>query len=517
MATRKEFIEKAIKRGASRDQIKSAMEIRRTRIGAFDDDKQEPPVKEDRNLFGLSDETERAVFPTTSESKGIGGAFMQGLEALGTPVRALGKFRTNPKTGEKFQAGEAESAFFRPEIDKLKGAIPGEGIPSKIGRGAIELTGSVLSDPTIPFTGVSKAIGKAGRKVVKSFGKGVVEAPNKFAGVIAKELSGVSEEALRMASPFSKGSKDLVKAIGTQKKIGNKILIHLDDYNKFLPEKGVIDNALNNMPSIKTKEVIKNLADALDDAAIGSAKSGNEKILSIIDDVSKMGDELPAKKFLDLRRKIDNEIGDSFGKESNSYITALKGTRRKMKEILIDAGNNSGNPEYAEAMNSLAIKMDAIDRLKGYIGKSEQARARKVEGFISNLFNKNKTDAQETIRDLGEVFGEDFLKESKLARLAGELGESGKPALLPRQTTGRSLLGTAGPQVALGSPFLASKFTLPAFTAAEKTAVAGTKILGKFPSNFTGLSGVASGLSPNKNTPQKKNITADTLKSLKFF
>ena len=123
-----------------------------------------------------------------------------------------------------------------------------------------------------------------------------------------------------------------------------------------------------------------------------------------------------------------------------------------MAESLTETAEQSGNPQYAEAMRSMANKMRIIDDLKGYIGKSEQARNRKIQGFIDNLFGKNKEDAQRVISELGEVLGNDFIQESKLARLAGELGPEGVPGLTPRQPTGRSGfgLGAGASQLAAG-------------------------------------------------------------------
>lgn len=459
---------------------------------------------EDKTLFGLPENVEKTIFPTTSEKRGVGGAFLQALEGLGTPVRMLGKLRTSPETGEKFKASDPESALFRPEMEKLKSKIPGEGIPSKIGRGAIEIGGSMASDPTLPLSFMGKLAGKAGKQIAKK----VVEAPNKLAGQIAQELSGVSEEALRMSGKKA-GSKVLQKAAGTQKKIGDKILSSLDDYEAFLPDRIQISEALDNMPNISTKKTIKVLSESIDPKAIGKGKSANEKILGMIDDIEKQyGKKLNSKAFFSLRKKIDNEIGDSWGKESSAYIDALKKARHQMKEMMVTAGEKSGNPEYAEAMTSLAHKMDVIDKLKGYIGKSQKVRGKRVESFVSNLFGKNKTEAQELVKDLGDVFGQDFLEQSKLARLAGELGEGGKAAFLPRQTTGRSLL-SVGPQIALGSPLLASKYTLPAFSGVEK----GTKMLLKGAAGTIdltkGISGIASGVSPKKEAPR---ITIDDLK-----
>jgi len=309
-------------------------------------------------------------------------------------------------------------------------------------------------------------------KIAKPIVKKAVEVPNKIARHFAKELSGVSEEALEMAGKKA-GRETLEKAAGSQRKIGEKIINSLDDYEKFLPDREQISKALDNIPEIGTKKTIRILKEAIDPKAVGKGKSANANLNQIIEDIQKnYGKKLNAKTFFSLRKKLDSEIGDSWGKESSIYIESLKKARHQMKEMLVRAGEKSGNPEYSEAMISLAHKMDVVDRIKGFVGKSEKVRAKRIESFVSNLFGANKTEAQTLIQELGEIFGDDFLKQSKLAKLAGELGEGGKAALLPRQTTGRSLM-SIGPQITLGSPYLASRATLPAFKGAEK----GTKIV----------------------------------------
>jgi len=446
------------------------------------------PVEEkESTLFGLPEKVEKAIFPTTSEKKGVGGAFLQGLEALGTPVRLAGKLRKDPETGEKFKASDPESAFFRPEIEKLKGGIPGEGFPSKVARGTVEIGGSILSDPTLPLTGLASLAKKGVKKLV--------ELPNKAAGFLAQELSGVSEEALRMAGT-KEGSKALIKASGTQRKVGLKLMDAINDFDKFIPENKIIGEALEKMPQIGIKKTVRILEDSIDDLAIGRSKLAQGQIENFITDIKgKFPKKMSAKQFVGLRKRIDKEIGEAFKKQkTNDYISALKDARFQMKEILVRAGNKSGNPEYAQAMQTLAKKMDLEDKLKGFIGKSVDIQNRKVEGFVDNLFGKNSEAKQELVRDLSEMFGQDFLEKSKLAKLAGEIGPGGKPTFLPRQTTGRSLL-SVGPQIALGSPSLASKVTLPTLSGLEKGAKGLLKGGAAVSRTLAGKSGLAAGLS----------------------
>ena len=87
-------------------------------------------------------------------------------------------------------------------------------------------------------------------KLLKKGATKAIEAPNKLLGKFAEELSGVSEEALRKAKPVSKGAKALKVAAGTQRKIGKKILNNLENLDEFLPESGIINKALKDMPPV---------------------------------------------------------------------------------------------------------------------------------------------------------------------------------------------------------------------------------------------------------------------------
>lgn len=279
---------------------------------------------------------------------------------------------------------------------------------------------------------------------------------NKALGRLSEELSGVSEEALRkFGFGIGEGAKELKSAAGTQRKVGEKILNALDNFDDFLPEKPIVDEALENMPPVNISKTISALQEAMPLGRIGKQKQIPEQIGEVMQDLASSADDqgnIPAKAFRKLRIELDNEIGDAFAKdEGGALVNALKQGRFAMAHSLTDAAEQSGNPQYAEAMKSMANKMRIIDDLKGYVGKSDQARNRKIQGFIDNLFGKNKEDAQRVIGELSEVLGDDIIQESKLAQLAGQLGSKGTPGIAPMQATGRSGLGFGGAATQIGA------------------------------------------------------------------
>jgi hypothetical protein len=167
----------------------------------------------------------------------------------------------------------------------------------------------------------------------------------------------------------------------------------------------------------------------------------------------------------ELRKRIDGQIGNAFGKQSNEYISALKALRSQMRRDLEDTAVKSGNPEYVDAMRTLSKKYDAIDRLEGYLGKSEATQKGRAQGFVDRLMGENSGARQEIVADLDELFGKDFSNRARLAQLAQEIGPVGKPgtpALIPKHMTGRSALAP----IVGGVGFMATGANNPAWLAA---------------------------------------------------
>lgn len=306
------------------------------------------------------------------------------------------------------------------------------------GEGESRLNNAVLGGVT------GGAIPMAG-KVLKEGTKAVGAFANKTLGKAAQELSGVSEEALRKyGTGLGQGAKDIRAAAGTQHDIGQKLVTMLDKLDDYLPEKDIVDKALQAMPDVNVANTLQTLKAAQTGGVLKSSRDVNEKIVGLIDDLTKAADpngNIPAATFREIRKELDQLAGDAFGKESNKFVTAVKEARHTMADDLVQAAEASGNPEYTQAMRSMAEKIRAADNLKQFLGKSAQTREARAESFVSTLFGKNKEERQKAVEAMGQIFGDDFLHQSKLAHLAAELGDGGKPSLLPRQFTGRSALG----------------------------------------------------------------------------
>jgi hypothetical protein len=349
------------------------------------------------------------------------------------------------------------------------GALEGAG-SATIHQGDKASQGQAMSGKEAALeVGLSAALPGVGAAV----GAGA-RAGNKLLGKLAAELSGVSEEALRMhGSGFGPAAKELQAAAGKQHEIGSRLVNALDNLDDFLPEKDVVNQALQEMPGVNVTNTIQRLQTAKTGGALSSSRATNAKIDELVSDLTGAADQtgnIPAAKFREIRKEIDDLVGDAFGKESGKYVTALKEARHQMADDLATTAEASGRPEYVEAMRAMAQKLRKADDLKAFLGKSAQTREQRAESFISTLYGKNKEERRKAVAAMGEIFGEDFLADAKLTNLAAELGPEGKAALMPRQFNGRSLLGplaggalgySVGGQeggavgLALGSPRLA--------------------------------------------------------------
>lgn len=302
-------------------------------------------------------------------------------------------------------------------------------------------------------------------RVMKPVAK-LANLPNKVAGKLAQELSSVSEEALRM-NATKEGRKALQANAGKEYEIGQRLVQMLDNPKEYSPNKALVDNALKGMGNVDIAPVIKALQEAKIRRPSGKIwdheTAANAAIQKDINNLLGTNGRtaLPADEAVDLRRGMD-EVIDHAGDQKQLAIVnnaKLKG-RKVMRDLLENQAVATGNPEYIQGMKTLHKQLDARDRLSRFLGKNKEAREDRAESFISNMWGKNKKNRQTVMADIGEAFGKDFLEESKLANLAAQLGEEGKPGFYSRSTTGRSKLG-GSLLFPFSSPWVASRVTLP--------------------------------------------------------
>jgi len=342
---------------------------------------------------------------------------------------------------------------------------------------------------------IEMAVGGLSGVASKAIGTGLKEAASR----ISSGLTGVSREALDVAGTKA-GRESLKSASGRQQEIGEDLVDLVDNYYEVLPEREIIDNALENMPNVKTKNVIDALENAKPKTAgTTAAKKAIVAIDQQIEILKDFGEAVPATEFRALRGQFDEAIGEAFNTDGGTgLIKALKKARGVMAKDLVETAEASGKPEFAEAMKTLSNKLQKRDDVLRFLGKNGKTRDARVESFISNLFGKNKKYRQKAVKELGDLFGKDFLEQSKLTSLAAEFGEEGVPGFLPRQTTGKALLGLGLGAGAGGAAFGDERSSTGALIGASLTSPKiATRLLPKLTSGAfktatrRGLSGVA--------------------------
>ena len=309
---------------------------------------------------------------------------------------------------------------------------------------------------------------------VKKIAKWVGSNGNKLIGRIAEEMSGVSEEALRKYGVGKgRGAQELAEAAKAKEEISNDILDVINDYQQFTPNVDRVEASLEKMPDIEIKPIIEALENAKPPAqtpyAKRIAKKIDDEIINMKGKVQKISgsgmllpdvydDKIPARQMKDFIKNWDDEIGDKFGKDANNYINALKQARHETSEELRRVAKNTGDETYIQAMDDMANHMKAYEKLKTFLGRNSSTQENRINSFWSTLGNKDKVVQREAVKKIDELLGKDFSEKANLIRMAENLGPEGKATLLPRQFTGKSLIG---PITAIGAgsmvnPMLAS-------------------------------------------------------------
>ena len=392
------------------------------------------------------------VFPTSLHKPGLGGVAERALEFMSYPVRLGGAYRTDPETGEKYKVTDPKSAFWRPEAEKAKKAIPGEGLPSKAARFGVDIAADIASDPSMLSLGAG---------AVRKAGTGLAKLPYKGALTLSKEATGIPKQALETAATGS-GRKALKEAFGSQYEIAEDIVNKVLNFDDYIPEKTVVQQALKDTPAnLSTENVIKELQSHINKRATGVQKDTNRMINNLITDIKEQwGESLSAEDFYELRKVLDKQIEGKWNIEGGSdFVNAIKATRRLMKDKLIE----SAPPEYADAMQEWARKLALLEKFNKYVGTNKLTKQERTERLISNLFGKDKEKRQQVIKELGDLFGEDYISQAQLAKFAADVGEGGVPSWLPKHFTGRSALGILAGS-ALGSPLTGLAVSSPKLT-----------------------------------------------------
>ena len=479
--TRDEFMKQAIASGKSKDEIKRVFESIE-QSGDFDDvpvanqnQVQQPQLTQSEPEKYTRQWIEQQIPKRRQEAFD---AFQAGSNDLLTPAIKMAGDIAGTATGTVSRAFEPVTKPIGKALASITPEPIKKGLASAVQFGAeqykklvpeesrelVGAVGNIAGAATLanPFKSEIAALGnKAVSTPLETAGK-ALQIPDKLAGKLAQETSGVSEEALRMATSKS-GRESLKTFAGKQYEIGENLVDAIDNAWDVIPKSAEIKATLQSVPYVNINPLLSKLRTAVPSAHTAEMKGVIEKLNQKADELSelavKYGDtgNVPADKLFEYRQELDNVIGDAWGKESGKYVSALKETRKDIKDALIQTAKGT---EYETQMQDVAKKLDALDKIKQVVGKTSDTREARAESIVRNINNLGKEKKREWLKDFENVFGGDYLNQAKMAQLAEQMGNEGKGSLLPRWTTGRSALAK-GTGLAFGSPRIASQVTLP--------------------------------------------------------
>ena len=448
---------------------------------------------------------QEAIFPSLSKSDGNPmqntGALVAGLrdiaalpvnlvsgavDAIGAPINKSEAFRQGMagRPGDMSQTDRAimGASFAGTPLGSLaRAAIPASMSKAPLVRGLADLAryGAAGAAESVPAAAIQATGGEPGAALgslavggVMGAGlRGVGKALQKTgsgAGNIAESMTGIPESDLRKIGIFGSseyGQKVLSVAENRKQhvnELGDAFLDRVRNFDQYLPNAGEIDEIVANLPPVDGKRVIaafekakpKIKATPESEGAIAKIDQLSEIATGLMDETGK----IPASIARQIRQEYDQVIGDAFGKESSAYVNALKNGRHEIAKALEDAAAESGKPEYAAAMKDYTTKLGALDDVMRKLGGDKKTQEDRIESYLSNLFQGNKTDQQEKFKALSDIMGADFAERAQLLNDAKRIAPTGKIPLISAHKTGKAGLGGGvagvGYGIASGNPVM---------------------------------------------------------------
>ncbi len=327
------------------------------------------------------------------------------------------------------------------------GAIAGTQQLTNLGEGKELSLGQVLTDvgASIALPGFAPFFKKASDPIKETILKASEKYVNPALKSVASQLTGISGEALSVLSEKG-GRKKLIDFSAKTKEIGDNLIGMLDNIDKNYKYEDQLKLALGNMPDINTqkiKDVLKSEIEKIEGKVFinKEQRAALPQLKEEYAQLSKLPKTMTAKDFRDFRKELDIDINfDNDG--AKFFDNVMQTVRKEAKNNLIDA--SAGTP-YKETMQNYSKALDARDKLyDAYLGKKGLVRNKRIQGFVDNLYGKNKDDAQEMIKNIDDVFGSGFSDQIKLSSLAKEAVKEGKIPFFNTMPTGRSVLGGLG-------------------------------------------------------------------------
>lgn len=303
------------------------------------------------------------------------------------------------------------------------------------------IVASAAEDPTVlvPGAATPKAVAFAERLApkAKALGNTIAEAPNKFAGRMAEELSGVSEEALRMAG-IKAGREALAGAAGRQKEIGDELLRRIENADEAIPERQKVEEALAGMGNMSLEGALQSLEAAKVQPTAGrllpNEIAANDKIDSYIRALR--GGEMPtdfraatgnarrdlsqaeaeAANLTDLSKQAGKEVSQAARdqKAARSDMGKAGNRIKTMKRHETDFGwwyaeAKDEAQKAAQAAREAADNLEAASAVSGIRSAELEAAQKAAAAAERNYATARAAEQLYTGRGLKEV-GQDMIK-----------------------------------------------------------------------------------------------------------
>lgn len=414
-------------------------------------------------------------YAETQNQRVVGGLALAG-SALGGPfLRAIpaAAQAAIPEGASTLAALASRGGTMAKNAGRLVGAGVVESAPAAAYQAATGDVGGGLASLALggalrPLSGLPKAAPGAADMVERTAGA--------LSGVPGHELAAIGPLGM---SAYGREVKAAAGSPNAAYDLGQKLADRIKNFDQYLPNAADVDAMVAKLPPIKANDIttaLEKSKTALSSGAYATPadKATDDAIGQLVDMVNKAADKdgkIPAALARQIKQRYDAAVGDAFGKESSAYVTALKNGRHDIAKALENAAEESGIPEYKQAMQDYTRRLSAVDKISSQLGATDATRRARAESFVSNLYGKNKTQQQKNMADLADILGEDFAQQAQAIGTAKVAMPGGSLPIFPTHTTGRSMLGlgAAGsvasggggalaglPIAAMSSPMLAS-------------------------------------------------------------
>lgn len=205
-------------------------------------------------------------------------------------------------------------------------------------------------------------------------------------------------------------------------------------------QEGIVQDALQNMPPIDEQRIL----DALDDSLIKPKgnrplqaweKEANQKVSELYDTLIPDTGQLDAVGALDLRRSIDSNVkfdADPTGNVGKAVNKANKNARTALMQGLKESAQQSGNPQYVDAMKRMQEILSTTAPIKKQFGKTDQS----MFNAIRNIDGVSKKQYKENLQKLDEILNTNYADEAEGFWHANYMYDALGKRAAPIQTTG---------------------------------------------------------------------------------